>query len=374
MAQPNIVPSLFGITPELYQQNRLADLQAQQVRAGTMAAGPGTMLNPSLAPLYAQAAQQGQLIGEGARAVAGLLGVEDPELQKIRDVQQMRSQFDVSTPAGLRQFAQALGQRGYADLAMQASAEADKRDLTQAQTVRALREPGMQSFEKLVSSGKYTPASLAKYQQSGNVGELVLTKEAAAGEGGIGKLTPAQKAADMAFGKEYNDFVAGGAVATIQKNLKDLDNAIATLEKSKDGEITGKLIGLSDKAGTLSYTNPKAAEIKDIVGGVVQSNLRAVLGGQFAQKEGEALLARAFNSAQPQKDNLNRLKALREQITNAANAKIQAVSEFEEKGTLKDFKPGAFRQSAESVTKPSGSKAKKTITLKSGKTVEVEED
>lgn len=127
MAQQNVVPSLFGITPELYQQNRLEDLQAQQMAAGRMAAGPGSMLNPSLAPLYAQAAQRGQLVGEAARAVGGLLGVEDPQLVKIRDVQQMRNQFDVSTPEGLRQFSQALSSKGYGDLALQAANEADRR-------------------------------------------------------------------------------------------------------------------------------------------------------------------------------------------------------------------------------------------------------
>ena len=36
MAQPNVVPSLFGLTPELYQQNRVADLQAQQQKAATL--------------------------------------------------------------------------------------------------------------------------------------------------------------------------------------------------------------------------------------------------------------------------------------------------------------------------------------------------
>lgn len=192
MAEQNVVNSLFGLTPELYQQNRLADLKTQQIKAATMAAGPGTLLNPSLAPLYAQAAQRGQFEGEGIRAIGSLLGIEDPELMKIRDVQQMRTQFDVSTPTGLRQFAQALGQKGYTDLAIQASGEADKRELTQAQTVRALREPGMQSFEKLISSGKYTPASLAKYQQSGNVGDLALVK-GAAGEDGMAGAGPVGK-------------------------------------------------------------------------------------------------------------------------------------------------------------------------------------
>jgi hypothetical protein len=110
------------------------------------------MLNPSLAPLYAQAAQQGQVIGEGARAVAGLLGVEDPQLNMIRDVQQMRTQFDVSTPAGLRSFAQALGQRGYTDLAMQATARAadiDK-DLALAQRARMERIPAAEEQAKRI--------------------------------------------------------------------------------------------------------------------------------------------------------------------------------------------------------------------------------
>jgi hypothetical protein len=359
MAERDIVGGIFGMTPEMYAMNR--DIVGQQ-RA---AASAGTLMNPSLAPLYAQAAQQGQMIGRG---VGGLLGVEDPELMKIRDVQALRGQFDVSTVDGLKAFAQALAPK-YPDLAMQAASEADRRAKIQAETIRAAREPGMQSFERLISSGKYTPASLATYQQSGNVGDLVLTKEATAGEGGIGKLSPAQKAADTAFGKEYNDFVAGGGITTIQKNLSDLDKAIDALEKSPQGDITGKLIGLSDKAGTLSFTNSKAAEIKDIVGGVVQSNLRAVLGGQFAQKEGEALLARAYNTAQPQKDNLNRLKALRQQIANTGQAKLQAVSEFEEKGTLKDFKASNVRAAQIEDTK----KKKTTKTLKSGVTVEIEE-
>lgn len=45
---------------ELQQQN-----QAQQYAA------PGSIMNPSLAPFYAQAAQQGQLIGQGVGAALG---------------------------------------------------------------------------------------------------------------------------------------------------------------------------------------------------------------------------------------------------------------------------------------------------------------
>jgi hypothetical protein len=276
MAQQNVVPSLFGVTPELYQQNRMADLQNQQLRAGVMAAGPGTMMNPSLAPLYAQAAQQGQIIGEGARAIGGLLGVQDPELAKIRDVQQMRTQYDVSTPDGLRSFAQALGQKGYTDLAMQAATEADKRALTQAQTVRALREPGMQSFERLVSSGKYTPASLSKYQQSGNVGDLVLTKEAtggadgvAAGPGPVGKAGAFRDVDGNILGATEmknirTEFTEG------QKLLKLLNDATAKdikdAESYVDWTTAGITKGLASSKTLNAQTKLAAAQLIEQIG------------------------------------------------------------------------------------------------------------
>jgi hypothetical protein len=363
MAQ-DIVGGLFGMTPESYQQGMNRRDTAANLTAAQLTPG-------QLAGYYAM--QAGTGLG---RATQGLLGVEDPEMQLISRTNQLVQEIGVDTPEKLRTLAGELqkipGGAQLANQAVQRAADLEQTIVTtglrQAQTEKALSTPSV-SPEQLLTSGRYTPASVAKYQVSGNIADLVLTKEATGAGDGIGKLTPAQRAADTAFGKEYNDFVAGGGITTIQKNLADLDKAIDALEKSPQGDITGKLIGLSDKAGTLSFTNPRAAEIKDIVGGVVQSNLRAVLGGQFAQKEGEALLARAYNPAQPQKDNLNRLKAIRQQIENTGKAKLQAVSEFEEKGTLKDFKASNVRAAQIEDTK----KKKTTKTLKSGVTVEIEE-
>jgi hypothetical protein len=127
MAEQNVVNSLFGLTPELYQQNRLADLQAQQIKAATMAAGPGTMLNPSLAPLYAQAAQRGQFEGEGIRAVGGLLGIEDPQMQLVSRTNQLVQQIGVDTPEKLQTLAAELQKiPGGAPLAVQAIEKANQ--------------------------------------------------------------------------------------------------------------------------------------------------------------------------------------------------------------------------------------------------------
>lgn len=179
-------------------------------------------------------------------------------------------------------------------------------------------------------------------------------------------MTPAQKALDTAFGKDYASFINRGGQAVITTQLQNLDDAIAALETKSN--ITGKVVGLADKSGTLSYVNPDAQEVKDVVGKVVQSDLRQVLGGQFAQKEGEALLARSFNPAQPQADNLKRLKSLRKQIADAAEQKVGAVNYFEANGSLKGFK-GLETPTTETPSK------KKTTTrkLKSGVEVTVEE-
>ena len=137
MAEKNIVGGMFGITPEMYQRN----LVARDTSTNAQLAG----LTPGqLAGFYAMEAGTGL-----GRATQGLLGVEDPELMKIRDVQQMRTQFDVSTPTGLRSFAQALGQKGYTDLAIQAASEADKRDVAAA-TITAKNREQVSGFGRLV--------------------------------------------------------------------------------------------------------------------------------------------------------------------------------------------------------------------------------
>jgi hypothetical protein len=113
MAERNIVGGMFGITPEMYQQNLAARNTATNAQLAQLAPG-------QLAGFYAMEAGTGL-----GRAAGSLLGVEDPELMKIRDVQQMRTQFDTSSAAGLRAFARSLAEKGYTDLAIQAATKAD---------------------------------------------------------------------------------------------------------------------------------------------------------------------------------------------------------------------------------------------------------
>jgi len=295
MAERNIVGGMFGISPETYLMNR--DLAGQQ-QAATLAAGPGTMMNPSLAPFYAQAAQQGQLIGRG---VGGLLGVEDPELAKIRDVQQMRTQFDVSTPTGLRSFAQALGQRGYTDLAMQAASRAadiDK-ELSQAEKNRQEKLPAIANLQlyrenliKLVGKDdtrvkEVNAAIEAAGRGQGNVVNID-QKGQTAFEQGLGakdadRVTNAEKLIESAAGTlgtlkkmaEVNQMgvIGGTGSAARIEALKFLDTAGFTTPKEKTrlassenfNKLTGDLI--LERIKQLG-TNPSNAD-RDFIAKIV---------------------------------------------------------------------------------------------------------
>jgi hypothetical protein len=153
--------------------------------------------------------------------------------------------------------------------------------------------------------------------------------------GGEGKpLTPAQKKVDENFADTYAAFVTGGASDTA-KQVTQLSGALKKLEQNK--ELTGPLIGLMPDA-LQSFAAPEALAVKQTIQEVVQRNLRAVLGPQFTAKEGEALIARAFDPIVGQPENVKRVRRLLEQIERANSDTEAAVRFYEANGSLQGFK------------------------------------
>jgi hypothetical protein len=157
-----IVQSLFGITPEMYQQS-------QQARADQQA-----LQYAQLTPFQ----QANYAIGRGANMLGGAigrgLGGEDPELARITMRQQIAGRINPNDPTSIKQGIEALApndpqgammlQREYQRL-LESNAL-----IKQRERERAAADP----FQKLVESGKYTPASLADFQVSGKPADLVL--------------------------------------------------------------------------------------------------------------------------------------------------------------------------------------------------------
>jgi hypothetical protein len=114
MAEPNIVGSLFGVTPELYQEQR--DLMRQKQAMEFAQQDPRTQATYAFG-------RAGQQLGQ---AFGGLMGVEDPQLIKIRQQQQVLSGLNINDPQAIAEAAQRANQMGNTQLALQLTALGDQ--------------------------------------------------------------------------------------------------------------------------------------------------------------------------------------------------------------------------------------------------------
>ena len=170
----NIVAGLFGLTPEMYGQQQRTSALAEGIRLAR------------LSPEEAGAA----MTYAGARglsgAIAGAMGIEDPQLKLISTRNTIAQQIDQTNPESILQGAQMLAQMGdqqgamalaqYARQAQGDAAQTQQRLAAARASDAAAKRERLQTdpFQKLVESGKYTPASLAEYQRTGLTTDLVL--------------------------------------------------------------------------------------------------------------------------------------------------------------------------------------------------------
>ena len=133
----NIVPSLFGLTPEQYGEQR----DTQSLNRGITLAqmDPGAAAR---ATLYSGVDQLG-------RGIAGAMGIEDPQLQRITQRQQILGMIDPSNPDSYIQAAQLALQSGDAEAAY------------------ALREQGTQARMQAMKNEDYLTQRGQRMQASG---------------------------------------------------------------------------------------------------------------------------------------------------------------------------------------------------------------
>jgi len=144
-------------------------------------------------------------------------------------------------------------------------------------------------------------------------------------------MTPGRKKMDELAGTEVYGWMSGGAADTA-KQVNQLKNALGIVES--DPSVTGRSLQGNLPDAMLAIFNPEMKEVRDQVAEVVQRNLKAVLGAQFTEKEGQALIARAFDSRLSKETQAQRLKNLVIQMEMSMAAKNQMSEYFRESGTL----------------------------------------
>ena len=120
-----VMNSLFGITPESLMAQRENALQAQAMQYAQM-----DPFQRATAGIYAGANHLGGAVG-------GLLGAQDPEMQKAAALQNIMKQADTTTPEGLATLAKTLGSQGFGQQAMQVMDQARQSQLQAAQLGKA---------------------------------------------------------------------------------------------------------------------------------------------------------------------------------------------------------------------------------------------
>jgi hypothetical protein len=190
----SIVGGLFGMTPESYQDTRQLLEQRQALQQA--------QLDPYEAVNY-MAARAGQQLGRG---LGGLLGGQDPTLQRISAFQNLASQADLTSPQGYATLGQQLIQsgdtgRGMAliqrsqDLAKEQAQTAQYAGVQQERERKALEETNVKRsrMQALMDSGAAKTmdeaAALASNDQT--------FQEAI----GLSKLSPAAKAEKAMYTK-----------------------------------------------------------------------------------------------------------------------------------------------------------------------------
>lgn len=111
---------LFGLSPSEIMQQRNTALQAQASQYAQL-----DPLQRAASGMYQAGARLGGAFG-------GMMGMEDPQLTKAKDLQQLSTQFDLTTAEGLNEAARALAAKGYNQEAMQLAQKAKASQLEEA--------------------------------------------------------------------------------------------------------------------------------------------------------------------------------------------------------------------------------------------------
>jgi len=206
----DIVQSLFGMTPDSYQQ-------AQQDRANTQA-----LQFAKLDPFQ----QANYSIGRGAYglagAVGGALGGQDPELQRITMRQQIAGQIDYNDDASIRDAMSKLRD--------------DPQAMLQLQKILVDQQAKRASIYKDESAGKASLAAAGRERLQGIPNDIQLAREIASLQEQISQFTnlPASPERDQALRlasgqlSELQRLTAKPGEKVLPANIKEVGTAVAS--------------------------------------------------------------------------------------------------------------------------------------------------
>ena len=146
-------------------------------------------------------------------------------------------------------------------------------------------------------------------------------------------LTPGFEALDKAYAEDHLEWVRGGR-ADMQSQIQNVGEVMSALEQNKP--LTGTLLTLAPDF-VRAFADPESLDAQQKVEEVVQRSLRVTLGAQFTEKEGDRLIARAYNPQLSPQINARRLRKLYQKLGETAQARNAMADYFDKNGTLQGY-------------------------------------
>ena len=280
------IASLFGLTPEGLSQQRYQ----QDLRRGVELA----QLDPGAA---ARATLQSG-VGQLGRGIAGMMGVEDPQMKLISARQQIMSQTDQSDPKSLASAAKQLnaigdtqGAMALTDYIRKAQESAGKIALQNAQLLKAMQPAKLTGDERYIENLRIVETKLQKGEKptltelsNANISGQMLSKprsyfDQASGQMVTQAATDPSKAFPLAY-KQMGATTEGGATTTPKPTVQQATAGnIPTGSQNEIAEIESSLVRLENtspqldkfskllKSGDVKFN--AAANAFDFLGAVV---------------------------------------------------------------------------------------------------------
>ena len=149
---------------------------------------------------------------------------------------------------------------------------------------------------------------------------------------GEGPLTTGQIATDKNFANFYKDYLSKGRGAKNVANVERLDDAKEIMKYAAKNGIAISSVPFSlvaQRPSLSAFFSPEGVMAQERVASVIQQSLKEILGGQFAEREGIALIQRGYNPGLNPEENLERLLDLEAQVLQIVESEQDAVEYYE---------------------------------------------
>jgi len=140
---------------------------------------------------------------------------------------------------------------------------------------------------------------------------------------------------DRDYAKDYNEWTGRGQ-SSYQKNRGLLQDSLNTLKKLTDSSmVSGRVAGSAPDW----LRSDESIRIQSDVRQASQSALKATLGPQFTEKEGERIMDAAYNPRLPPSENAIKIQRALDEIDENARLADSKAKHWEKKnGTLQGYK------------------------------------